>query len=97
MPFDIPGLSFDLPHDQYSLIGEISQTIWDGGVSGRQKEVAISGAQVQKEQVEVSLYSINERVEKIFLGILLYDGQLQQNSRLEESLRSNARHAQACI
>lgn len=97
MPFDIPGFSFDLPHDQYSLIGEISQTIWDGGVSGRQKEVAISGAQVQKEQVEVSLYSINERVEKIFLGILLYDGQLQQNSILEESLRRNARHAQACI
>lgn len=97
MPFDIPGFSFDLPHDQYSLIGEISQTIWDGGVSGRQKEVAISGAQVQKEQVEVSLYSINERVEKIFLGILLYDGQLRQNSILEESLRRNARHAQACI
>ena len=97
MPFDIPGFSFDLPHDQYSLIGEISQTIWDGGVSGRQKEVAISGAQVQKEQVEVSLYAINERVEKIFLGILLYDGQLQQNSILEESLQRNARHAQACI
>ena len=45
----------------------------------------------------MSLYSINERVEKIFLGILLYDGQLQQNSILEESLRRNARHAQACI
>ena len=38
MPFDIPGFSFDLPHDQYSLVGEISQTIWDGGVSGSQKK-----------------------------------------------------------
>ena len=97
MPFDIPGFDFNLPHDQYSLVGEVSQTIWDGGVSGRQKEVTRTGAQVQKEQVEVSLYAINERVEKIFLGILLYDGQLQQNSILEESLQRNARHAQACI
>ena len=97
MPFEIPGFTFNLPHDQYSLVGEISQTIWDGGTTGSQKDVAASGARVQKEQVEVSLYSINERVEKIFLGILLYDGQLQQNGILMQSLERNARQAQACI
>ena len=97
MPFEIPGFTFNLPHDQYSLVGEISQTIWDGGTTGSQKDVAASGVRVQKEQVEVSLYSINERVEKIFLGILLYDGQLQQNSILQKSLERNARQAQACI
>lgn len=97
MPFDIQGFTFDLPHDQYSLVGEISQTIWDGGTTGSQKDVAASGARVQKEQVEVSLYAINERVEKIFLGILLYDGQLKQNGILMQSLERNARQAQACI
>ena len=97
MPFEIQGFTFNLPHDQYSLVGEISQTIWDGGTTGSQKDVAASGVRVQKEQVEVSLYSINERVEKIFLGILLYDGQLQQNSILQKSLERNARQAQACI
>lgn len=97
MPFEIPGFTFNLPHDQYSLVGEISQTIWDGGTTGSQKDVAASGARVQKEQVEVSLYSLNERVEKIFLGILLYDGQLQQNGILMQSLERNARQAQACI
>ena len=97
MPFDIPGFSFDLPHDQYSLVGEISQTIWDGGTSGSQKKVYSAGAEVQKKQVEVSLYSINEKVESIYLDILLIDGQLQQNTILEESLERNARHTQACI
>ena len=97
MPFEIPGFTFNLPHDQYSLVGEISQTIWDGGTTGSQKDVAASGTRVQKEQVEVSLYSLNERVEKIFLGILLYDGQLQQNGILMQSLERNARQAQACI
>ena len=97
MPFDIPGFSFNLPHDQYSLVGEISQTIWDGGTSGSQKRVTESGADVQKEQVEVSLYALNERVEKIFLGILLIDGQLEQNDILEKSLERNAGQVRACM
>lgn len=97
MPFDIPGFSFNLPHDQYSLVGEIDQTIWDGGTSGSQKDVAVSEALVQKEQVEVSLYSINERVEKLYLGILLYDGQLRQNDILLKSLERNASQARARI
>ena len=97
MPFDIPGFSFNLPHDQYSLVGEISQTIWDGGTTRSQKEIYSTGAEVQKKQVEVSVYSINDRVAKIYLGILLIDGQLLQNDILEESLKRNARQVQARI
>ena len=97
MPFDIPGFSFGLPHDQYSFIGEISQTIWDGGSSKSQKNVYSTGAEVQKRQIEVSVYSINERVENIYLGILLIDGQLEQNRILMESLERNARQTKACI
>ena len=97
MPFDIPGFSFNLPHDQYSLVGEISQTIWDGGTTRSQKEIYSTGAEVQKKQVEVSVYSINDRVAKIYLGILLIDGQLMQNDILEESLKRNARQVQARI
>lgn len=97
MPFDIPGFSFNLPHDQYSLVGEISQTIWDGGTSKSQKEVYSSGATVQKDQVEVSLYSINENVTKVFLGILLIDSQLDQTEILRKSLERNAEQVQARI
>ena len=59
--------------------------------------MAVSEALVQKEQVEVSLYSINERVEKLYLGILLYDGQLRQNDILLKSLERNASQARARI
>lgn len=97
MPFDIPGFSFNLPHDQYSLVGEISQTIWDGGTSKSQKQISNAGAEVQKNQIEVSVYSINDRVAKIYLGILLIDSQLRQNEILEDRLERNARQAQAGI
>lgn len=97
MPFEIPGFSFDLPHDQYSLVGELSQTIWDGGASRSQKELLSAGADVQRNQLEVSLYAINDRVAKVYLGILLIDAQLRQNEILEESLERNLKQVQACI
>ncbi|MBO8455471.1 MAG: TolC family protein [Bacteroidetes bacterium] len=97
MPFDIPGFTFNLPHDQYSLVGEISQTIWDGGTAKSQKQISNAGAEVQKNQVEVSVYSINDRVAKIYLGILLIDSQLRQNEILEDRLERNASQAQAGI
>ena len=97
MPFDIPGFTFNLPHDQYSLVGEISQTIWDGGTTRSQKEVYSTTAEVQKKQVEVSVYSINDRVAKIYLGILLIDSQIRQNDILAESLERNAGQVQARI
>ena len=97
MPFEIPGFSFDLPHDQYSVVGEISQTIWDGGTSKSQKELYSAGAEVQKSQVEVSVYSINDRVAQVYLGILLIDAQLHQNDILGRSLERNADEVRACI
>lgn len=97
MPFDISGFSFDLPHDQYSVVGELSQTIWDGGTSKSQKELYSAGAEVQKSQLEVSVYSINDRVVQVYLGMLLIDAQLRQNDILERSLERNAGQVQACI
>ena len=97
MPFEIPGFSFDLPHDQYSVVGEISQTIWDGGTSKSQKELYSAGAEVQKSQVEVSVYSINDRVAQVYLGILFIDAQLHQNDILGRSLERNADKVRACI
>ena len=30
MPMDIPGMDFNIPHDQYGLTAEFTQQIWDG-------------------------------------------------------------------
>ena len=79
------------------MVGEISQTIWDGGTSKSQKELYSAGAEVQKSQVEVSVYSINDRVAQVYLGILLIDAQLHQNDILGRSLERNADQVRACI
>ena len=99
MPFEIPGydFNFNLPHDQYSLVGEVTQSIWDGGSSSSQKRLIKANAEVQRKQLDVSLYALWSRVENVYLGILLIDKQLEQNRLLEESLQRNRKEVKALM
>lgn len=89
MPFEIPEFKFNLPHDQYSLVGEVSQTIWDGGSTASKKRLVSADAKIQSKQLEVSLYGLRQKVENIFLGILLIDKQITQNEIAVKSLYRN--------
>ena len=97
MPFEIPGFELDMPHDQYSLNANVTQHIWDGGTSSSQREAVKTGADAQRKQTEVSLYSVRSRVQNVYLGILLLDEQIEQNRLLMESLKRNADEVQAMI
>ena len=66
MPFEIPGYEFDLPHDQYSVVGELNQTVWDGGSNASQKSKVRAEAEVQHRQLDVSLYAIRQQVQNLF-------------------------------
>lgn len=90
MPMDIPGMDINIPHDQYGLTAEFTQQIWDGGTSRSQKELAESGAEVKKTQLETNLWSIRSRVQNVFLGIILIDKQLELNRLLRESLERSS-------
>ncbi len=90
MPMDIPGMDFNIPHDQYGLTAEFTQQIWDGGTSRSQKELAEAGAEVKKTQLETNLWSIRSRVQNVFLGIILIDKQLELNRLLRESLERSS-------
>lgn len=97
MPFDIPGFEMNIPHDQYGIVADVSQQIWDGGVSANKKKLAQAGADVRKSQLEVNLYPIKSRVENVFLGIILIDRQLDLNKLLEQSLRRSSEEVEALI
>lgn len=97
MPFEIPGYDFNMPNDQYSVTGDITQQIWDGGAVKSNKMLIKSEAEVKRSQVEVSVYSVRSRVQNVFLGILLLDEQIKQNSLLEESLRRNLKEVLALM
>ncbi len=97
MPFEIPGFDLKMKHDQYSVTGNLTQHLWDGGESSSKKEAVKTGAQVQRKQLEVTLYSVRSRVLNVYLGILLIDGQLKQNALHLEGLQRNREDVMAMI
>jgi outer membrane protein TolC len=94
----ISGLpSFSLPgtqskeSDNFKFIGiaQINQVIWDGGATHTQKVIAKAKSEVDKANIDVSFYSIRERVNQIYFGVLIIDEQLKQLAILKENLERN--------
>lgn len=105
LPFDaeqisalIPG--FNIPtvsKDQYQVVAELNQTIWDGGMIHSTREATRAQATADKEQLESDLYALNERVNQLFFGCLLQEELLKQNALLQNELRINIDRIKAMI
>lgn len=103
IPFDPSALGIQganipvLSKDQYSATLDVNQTIWDGGSIDSQKKGVRTAAEVDKKNVEVSIYSINERVNQLYFGILLADAQIRQNQLLQDELQRNYDKVQSYV
>lgn len=90
IPVSVPGLDIKgLSKDQYSATVDVTQSIWDGGVISAKKEAANASANVDQKQLDVDLYTINDRVNQLYFGILLLDAKIKQNDLLQEELERN--------
>jgi outer membrane protein TolC len=90
LPITIPGVVIpELTPDQYQATLEVTQLIWDGGVTLAQKQNIKANADAEKQKLEVDLYALRDRINQLYFGILLLDGQLEQNKILQEELKNN--------
>jgi outer membrane protein TolC len=84
----IDGISFP-DKDQYRIVLELYQTIWDGGmISAVQKQVKAQ-SEIDKQRIEVDLYTVNNQINQLYFGILLLDEQLIQNDLFQKELQRN--------
>lgn len=98
LPVRIPGVEIKgLPKDQYQVMLELQQKIWDGGGIRMQKKQATAEAEVEREKLNVDMYALNSRVNDLYFGILLLDEQLEQNGLLQEELERNFRQITAYV
>lgn len=81
----IPGLN----KDQYKVALELNQTLWDGGKSSADKQIAEAEAAEQRQAADVDLYALEERVDDLYFGILLLDERIVQTTLTLELLRSS--------
>lgn len=97
IPIEIPGVDVGARKDQYQVMAELDQTIWDGGNIRSQRKLTKAQAEVDAAQTDVDLYAIRDRVNQLFFGILLLDEKLKQNSLLQEELGRNYTQVEAYI
>ncbi|ULQ58510.1 TolC family protein [Brucepastera parasyntrophica] len=93
----LPGFE-SLSKDQYLVTVDVAQVLWDGGRVRAQKKQSRANEEIDILQLEVELYKLNDRVDQLFFGILLLDGQLRQNelyaAELENSYKTITAHVE---
>jgi outer membrane protein TolC len=67
---------------------DISQTVFGGGSLGVQQQITRAEAATNKQQIEVELYKLRDKVNQVYFGILLADEQLKQTELLKNDLNS---------
>jgi len=75
--------------DQYNVSLNLSQTIWDGGITATQKKMTTVNAEINKEQTEVNLYALYSQINELYFNILFLNEQLKQNQLWIEELERN--------
>ena len=98
IPVKLPGVDLKgLPKDQYQVMLELQQQIWDGGGIRMQKKQTEAEAEINREKLNVDMYSLNSRVNDLYFGILMLDEQLAQNALLQDELGRNFRQITAYV
>ena len=90
IPLDMPGLEIPVPDkDQYQIVAQANQIIWDGGKIAANKELIRAGAEAEVKQLETEIYTLRERVNGLYFGILLMQEQLKLQTVLDDELQRN--------
>jgi outer membrane protein TolC len=93
-----PGIFIEpLSRDQYRIIGDLNQLIYDGGAIKQQKNIQELSGDVEEQRVEVELYKLKERISQIFLGVLFLDEQLKQVDLVKADLNSGIKRVEAQV
>ena len=77
--------------DQYKIALDMQQNIWDGGKSAADKRIAQAQAQADRLSADIDLYALESRIDNLYFGILLLEGQTQQMENKIALLQENLR------
>lgn len=74
---------------QYKVGVDISQTIWDGGLSRARRDVSRLTSETQRKYIDVELYAVRQRVENLYFAILLTEEQIAQTGNALALVKGN--------
>jgi outer membrane protein TolC len=86
-----------LSKDQYKIQGEVSQQIYDGGLSQDKAAYTKASEAIQQQNLEVNLYALKDRVTQLYFSVLLMDEQYRQNELRKSDLKNEVSKAEASL
>lgn len=93
-----PGVQVpSLSKDQYKIQADINQSIYDGGVTRSQKKMAQATEALQQQQLEVQLYTVNDRINQVYFAILLLQEQYEQNNIRKSDIENGKERVTAAL
>ncbi|MCD4684168.1 MAG: TolC family protein [Bacteroidales bacterium] len=80
----IPGMPSmpTVAKDWYKITLDVNQVIYDGSITGRQKNLEEINLRIDQQNVDIELYKVKERINQIYFNVLL----------LRESIRTIELH-----
>lgn len=98
LPFEMPGMNIEwMEQDQYQLVLELKQLVYDGGMVRARREWQKARTAADRQQAEVELYALHQRIDQVYFGILLQNAQHKQMQLLLEQLQKSLEQVQAFL
>lgn len=98
VPVSLPGFTIEAAaKDQYRLVADVSQLVFDGGLTKEQKVYQQLNAAVEEQKVEVELYKLKERINQVYLGILYLAEQLKQVDLVKTDIQTGIKRIEAQV
>lgn len=95
---NIPGFTIDpLSKDQYRVVADVNQVLFDGGQIHQQKNLLRTNEQVEQEKVNTEMQKLREKVRQLYLGVLMMDAQLQQVALIDSDLQSGIKKMESAL
>ncbi len=84
---DVVGFgNFTAPHDQYKLALDISQQLFDGGMSKHQKEIENSNLDLRQQQLRLDFHNVKQQVNTVFFNISILKKNIELNTLMIDEL-----------
>lgn len=91
--YDFKGLS----RDQYKLMLQLSQVIWDGGAIQGERDAVKAEEKVSMLNIDKELNQLKERINQIYFGILIMDANLKINNDVFKTLTDNLQLVESSV
>ncbi|MEX2234792.1 MAG: TolC family protein [Cyclobacteriaceae bacterium] len=96
IPVEMPGVE-PLSNDQYRIFGEVSQTLYHGGLVSQQRKMEEVNAAIEERKLAVDLYQLKNRINELFFGILFLQAQTVQSELIKDDINAGLKRTEAAI